>query len=63
MSENVVDLSKHRPAPNPGNGAREALIDIALALPNDTRQAEAESWSDWILAELWAAGFKVVPLQ
>lgn len=46
-----------------GNGAREALIAVALTLPNETTQHEAEMWADWVLAELWASGFKAVPLE
>lgn len=63
MTDNVIDIAAHRRPPNPGNGAREALIATALSLPNDTQQADAECWADWILCELWAAGFKVVPLS
>lgn len=62
MTDNVIDLDARRPAPNPGNGARQALIAVALSLPNDTGQNDAEAWSDWILAELWSRGFKVVPV-
>ena len=43
-----------------GNGAREALIEMEdWRAP---RQAGL-SWADWVLAELWARGFKVVPLE
>lgn len=45
-----------------GNGAREALIEVALDLPN-TSDEDAAVWTDWILAELWMRGFKVVPLE
>jgi len=39
--------------------ARNALIEVALDLPNTTGE-EAEMWSDWIIAELASRGFKVV---
>jgi hypothetical protein len=41
-----------------GNGAREALIAIEV-----TPNATGLTWSDWLLAELWLRGFKVVPLD
>ena len=62
MSAEIISLDEKRPAPNPGNGARVAAIEIALGL-NDTQLAEAECWADWLLAELWIRGFKVVPLE
>jgi hypothetical protein len=44
-----------------GNGAREALIahirDICTA------DKEAEDWADYMLANLWAQGFKIVPVD
>lgn len=63
MTAEIVDLDAKRPAPFRGNGAREAAVDIALKLPNDTTLPEAEAWSDWLLAELWNRGFKVVPVD
>jgi len=45
----------------PGNGAREALIEVALDLPN-TSDEDARVWTDWLLAELWSRGFWVVPI-
>jgi hypothetical protein len=62
MTAEIVDLSSKRLAPFRGNGAREATIDVALGLPNDTSLPDAEMWADWLLAELWARGFKVVPV-
>ena len=51
--------------PDPkGNGAREALIDIAWMLPSTLKDpSDALCWADWILAELWARGYKVVPIE
>lgn len=63
MTAEIIDLPRRHPVGNPGNGAREALIETALTLPNETSQNDAAAWSDWILAELWARGFKVMPLE
>lgn len=52
-----------RPAQD-GNGAREALIALALTLPSTVdREGAAESWADWILVELWMRDFKIVPVD
>ena len=61
MTAEIVDLGARRPVPNPGNGAREALIDIAEDLP-DILTAEAALWAYWLLGKLWERGFKIVPL-
>lgn len=61
MTAEVVDFPSREGARNPGNGAREALIDLALTF-NNTEPIDAERWTDYILAELWARGFKVVPV-
>lgn len=61
MTTNVIELQFGKPAQDKGNGAREALIATALALPNGTTQDDAECWTDWILGELYMRGFKVVP--
>jgi hypothetical protein len=45
-----------------GNGAREAVIDIGVELPSTT-EADSALWADWLLAELWLRGFKVVPVE
>lgn len=62
MSAEIIDLAEHRPVSS-GNGAREALIDMALTLPTDTNDREMEMWSDWILVQLWLRGYKVVPFE
>jgi len=65
MTAEIVDLATRRPGdPNVriGNGAREALIELALTF-NNTGQDDAERWTDFILAELWARGFKAVPVE
>jgi hypothetical protein len=56
MSAEIIDLKAKRP---PGNGAREALIDLLNDLPCEVRRTRAEHF----LMELWARGFKVVPLE
>lgn len=63
MSAEIIDLSSRHPVPYRGNGARAAIVEIALELPNDTQQREAEMWADWLLAEMWVRGFKVVPVE
>jgi hypothetical protein len=63
MSAEIIDFPCGGPVRNPGNGAREAVVEIGLELPNDTQRREAEMWADWLLAELWIRGFKVVPVE
>jgi hypothetical protein len=58
MTAEIVHLT---PLVSHGNGARQALIAIAESLPC-TDEMAANSWTDWLLAELWDRGFKVVPL-
>jgi hypothetical protein len=60
MSAEIIQIGDRR---DPGNGAREALIDLAMTLPNDTGRNDAAAWSDWILMELWDRGYKVVRLD
>lgn len=57
----IINLADKRPAGlnAGGNGAREALIEVAKSLPNDTSQNDAEKWADWILLELAARGYLV----
>lgn len=62
MSE-IVNLNDRRPPPNAGNGAREALIEIGKNCPFHMRDEIAPHWADDLLANLWANGFKVVPLD
>ena len=60
MAAEIIDLPKR----NRGNGAREALIAIAESLPTTLeRPGDAERWADWMLAELWARGFGVGPVD
>lgn len=59
-----IERSNDDEPPNPGNGAREALNDIAGTLPSTLKDSsDALCWADWILAELWVRGFKIVPLK
>jgi hypothetical protein len=62
VTAKVIDFPCREGPGNPGNGAREALIGLALTFAN-TGQADAERWTDYILAEFWARGFKVVPVE
>ena len=63
MSADIIDLAKRRPV-NPGNGAREAMIGVFMAVMNvRVPENAALDLSDGILLELWARGFKVVPLD
>lgn len=62
MTGNVVDLPIRHAARNPGNGAREALIEVANTFPYATPEGSMK-WADYILAEFWARGFKVVPVE
>jgi hypothetical protein len=61
VTADIIDLPRRDVARNPGNGAREALIELALTFKNTGRD-DAERWTDYILAELWARGFKAVPV-
>ncbi len=46
-----------------GNGAREALIEIGGNCPFHVPSDFTISWAEDVLMELWAHGFKVVPLD
>ena len=59
----VIDLNSRRPPPNPGNGAREALIEIGKDCPFHVQDNLAAYWSDDVLIRLWERGFKVVPIE
>lgn len=61
MSAEIIDLPVVRIERSPSS-AREALIEVGVLLP-DTSEDEAARWADWLLAEFWARGFKVVPLE
>lgn len=61
MSAEIIDLPIVRIERNPGNGAREALIEIGQNCPFHVQNEIAMHWADDLLAELWARGFKVVP--
>lgn len=61
MSE-VIDLSAHRPAPNPGNGAVEAL-DRVLAIGNLGEVSTRVQIRNVLIGLLWLEGYKVVPLD
>ena len=65
MSAEIVELAAKRKPPNPGNGAREAIL-AWLEAPPVTNPVDAEFFSvsaDALLAWLWTEGFKVVPLE
>ena len=60
----VIDISSRYVAPpGPGNGAREALIEVLMERGFDLATESDEKGCDLILAELWARGFKIVPLD
>jgi hypothetical protein len=56
MTADVVNLADRRPSPNPGNGAREALHGIF-------KGGASMDNIDLFLAELWRAGFAVLPID
>jgi hypothetical protein len=59
MSAEIVAFPKRE-----GNGAREALNDIAGTLPSTLKDSsDALCWADWILTMLRYRGFKIVPLD
>jgi hypothetical protein len=52
MTAHVIRLEDYRPRPS-GNGARETLVRLGW-----------DPWdADYFLADLWCAGFKIVPLE
>lgn len=61
MTAEIINLPIVR-IERPGNGAREALIDVANTFPS-AMQEDSEKWADYILCEFWMRGFKVVPLE
>jgi hypothetical protein len=63
MIGEIIDLQAVRIERNTANGAREALFEVGELLRNANAPAELTAiWTDWLLAELWARGFKVVPV-
>lgn len=61
MSAQIIDLRPAGAVTVKCNGARDALLDIALNFKN-TSDDDASKWCDFILAEMWMRGFKVVEL-
>lgn len=59
MTDTLLERSGLR-NPRSGNGAREALTK---ALVGELGCPEYEATADRILAALWMAGFKIVPLE
>lgn len=59
MSAEIIHIADKMRALNPGNGIREAMIEIGI------RQGRTapEYWADHVLIELWARGFRIVPLE
>jgi hypothetical protein len=56
----VIDIQIAR-IEHHGNGAREAMLDHILET-GCTRE-DGLAWVDFTLADLWARGFKVVPVE
>jgi hypothetical protein len=61
LTAQIIDLPSRFHVPR-GNGAREAFIMIGEMFPNTDRE-DACMWADFMLAELWHLGFKVVPVE
>lgn len=60
MADNVIDLDQYRVE---GNGSREVLIDHMAYYAKDERDLEEIcDFVDALLARLWMAGYKIVPL-
>ncbi|MCK1367632.1 hypothetical protein [Bradyrhizobium sp. 62] len=52
------------PEPPKGNGARGALIETMKTVEAHViADWDAPAAADWILADLWARGFKVVSVE
>jgi hypothetical protein len=66
MTSEIIEFAKQgAPPEEPGNGAREALLRVFLD-NSDIWIMEDETPDnlvDFMLAELWMRGFKVVPLE
>jgi hypothetical protein len=64
MSADIIDLAVVRIERDTANGAREALIEVGELLRSASTSPELTAiWTDWLLAELWSRGFKIVPLE
>lgn len=59
----VIELANHRPPPNPGNGAREALIAALMLAPPPEGENGIAVLCDFLLGYLWLGGFQIVPLS
>ena len=60
MDDNVIELDDYR---NQGNGAREVLLEHMESFANDdTELGEIADFVDGLLASLWVAGYKIVPV-
>jgi hypothetical protein len=56
----IIHLEDYR---NKGNGAREALYECLYGAPVPDRHDSNWFAVDHILADLWAAGLKIIPLS
>lgn len=63
MSADIISLDEHRQPPEPGNGAREALIEIGENCPFHVECDVVIHWADDLLVHLWMRGFKIVPVD
>lgn len=61
MSADIVDINAVRIERASGNGAREALTEMVKTFRD--KAPDYICWADWVLSELWARGFKVVPID
>ena len=63
----IVNLDDRRPHLNPGNGAREAVIEWFAGhfqLSEDGTAGDySEDLTDSLLGHLWLDGFKIIPLD
>jgi hypothetical protein len=63
MSAEIIDLKGRQRERDNGNGAREALIEIGRNCPFHEPHDVAINWAEDVLMELWARGFRVVPIE
>ena len=63
----IVNLDDRRPLPNPGNGAREAVIQWFaehFQLPENGIAGDySVELTDSLLGYLWQDGFKIIPID